>query len=113
MKKLNFTNPEQSQRLLELGLPADSADCYEDEWGRIHKLPEETLFSDIKRSRAVIPCWSAGTLIDIYLECLPEFDDMGMPAGICLGRGDLVAYMIDAIAIAMHQLDFSKLDIKV
>ena len=30
MKKLqnNFTTPEQSKRLLELGVPADSADCY-------------------------------------------------------------------------------------
>lgn len=30
MKKLqnNYTTPEQSKRLLELGLPADSADCY-------------------------------------------------------------------------------------
>ncbi len=29
MKQLqnNFTSPEQSKRLLELGLPADSADC--------------------------------------------------------------------------------------
>ena len=24
----NFTTPEQSKRLLELGVPADSADCY-------------------------------------------------------------------------------------
>ena len=30
MKQLqnNFTTPEQSKRLLELGVPADSADCY-------------------------------------------------------------------------------------
>jgi hypothetical protein len=30
MKKLqnNFTTPEQSKRLLELGVPADSADLY-------------------------------------------------------------------------------------
>ena len=30
MKKLqqNFTTTEQSKRLLELGVPADSADCY-------------------------------------------------------------------------------------
>ena len=30
MKKLqcNFTTPEQSKRLLELGVPADSADCF-------------------------------------------------------------------------------------
>lgn len=30
MSKLqnNFTTPEQSKRLLELGVPADSADCF-------------------------------------------------------------------------------------
>lgn len=30
IKKLqnNYTTPKQSKRLLELGVPADSADCY-------------------------------------------------------------------------------------
>ena len=35
MKQLqnNFTTPEQSKRLLELGVPANSADCYLTKFG--------------------------------------------------------------------------------
>lgn len=42
MKKLqnNFTTPEQSKRLLELDVPADSADCYFDEFSRVFLLPK-------------------------------------------------------------------------
>lgn len=79
MKKLqsNFTTPEQSKRLLELGVPKKSADCFypltllgnvlggtptiitfeldtdEIEWDKVN----------------AIPCWSAGRLIEIYHIC--------------------------------------------
>ncbi|MBQ4393811.1 MAG: hypothetical protein II825_00730 [Paludibacteraceae bacterium] len=68
--KNNFTTPEQSKRLLELGVPADSADCSIDEWGRVHKIPQDNgnlLFSQLKRQTiyTIRPCWSVGQLIDI------------------------------------------------
>jgi hypothetical protein len=75
MKQLqnNFTTPEQSRRLLELGLPADSADL---------GIVEDNMYVDIEILRVPysqwckgyedisIPCWSAGRLIEIYHICV-------------------------------------------
>ena len=60
MSKLqnNFTTPEQSKRLLELGVPADSADCIYLKSGKI----------DVKNTaldELFPPCWSVGRLIEI------------------------------------------------
>lgn len=78
MKKLqnNFTTPEQSKRLLELGLPADSADCYyckfekDTQWG----IPNVLGIEYSKHSRNIgadyFPCWSVGRLIEIYEICV-------------------------------------------
>lgn len=66
----NFTTPEQSNRLLELGVPADSADCiftryskYE-KWKRrfIEDVVGEQLFCN---QDFYFPCWSVGRLIEI------------------------------------------------
>ena len=79
MKK-NYTTPEQSQRLLELGIPADSADCVYDcaliggeKYYSLSILDDE-LFSTYKRiwedpCTDIIPCWSAGQLIEIFELC--------------------------------------------
>jgi hypothetical protein len=76
MKQLqnNFTATEQSKRLLELGVPADSADCY---YLREHD-DKVYLFQNQKESDNCIskirlriglghamPCWSVGRLIEI------------------------------------------------
>lgn len=71
MKKLqqNYTTPEQSKRLLELGLPADSADCY---YTRTSPLPHYRA-EYTRIPSGCKPCWSVGRLIEIY--------------HICVGRG--------------------------
>ena len=69
IKKLHstYTTPEQARRLLDLGLPADTADCYYDTYGHIQKLPDNLTF-DYLHSKGIagIPCWSAGQLIQIH-----------------------------------------------
>ena len=86
----NFTTPEQSKRLLELGVPADSADCiafiisdpswYDNEFAkgdiRISVLHPRHKYTKIAYpddgSRPIdepYPCWSVGKLIDIYEIC--------------------------------------------
>lgn len=63
MKKLqrNFTTPEQSKRLLELGVPACTADCYYKESGKIEikNTALDTLYPS---------CWSVGRLIELYMK---------------------------------------------
>ena len=70
----NFTTPEQSKKLLELGVPAWSADCYYlwDEtvpkWLNGYKSKRDTkttLFED----EHIVPCGTTGRLMEIYKLC--------------------------------------------
>jgi hypothetical protein len=65
MKKLqsNFTTPEQSNRLLELGVPAWTADCYYSKSGKIEI--KNTALDEFYPA-----CWSVGRLIEIYHICV-------------------------------------------
>ena len=99
MKKLqnNFTTPEQSKHLLELGVPADSADMWweKDETTQINgewvhcaawSITPSLISWDREKNRyytysevkeaienltgyETLPCWSAGRLIEIYNMC--------------------------------------------
>jgi len=63
----NFTTPEQSKRLLELGVPADSADCYFNEWQHENIRGADDLNDGFfLRHPECFPCWSVGRLIEIY-----------------------------------------------
>ena len=88
MKNLqnNFTTPEQSKRLLELGVPADSADCYllrtrtKGDTFIVEVLHDELYSKKDKFTNVLeyLPCWSVGRLIEIYLTCALEchpYDD--------------------------------------
>ena len=69
--KNNFTTPEQSKKLLDLGLPADSADCvwynpYYD--GDRPELAEVYVWKGKYPQRIdkyTIPCWSVGRIEEI------------------------------------------------
>ena len=73
----NFTTPEQSKRLLEFGVPADSADCYllrtrtkGDTF--IVKVLHGEIYSKIDKFTNMLeylPCWSVGRLIEIFELC--------------------------------------------
>ena len=72
----NFTTNEQSKRLLELGVPTDSADCCLNGSTVIvlnGKSFQEHYDEDLYFARLhlveypkYIPCWSVGRLIEIY-----------------------------------------------
>lgn len=75
MKKLqnDFTTPEQSKRLLEIGVPADSANCclrrlltdggYCETW----KVDVFDFIGQVHDD--YLPCWSAGRLMEIFDIC--------------------------------------------
>lgn len=88
----NFTTPEQSKRLLELGVPADSADCvwynpYYD--GDRPELAEISVWKGKYPQRVdkyTLPCWSVGRLLEIFLICTSIQYDMFVPIISPLGK---------------------------
>ena len=75
--KNNFTTTEQSKRLLELGVPADSADCYllrthtKGDTFIVEVLHDELYSKKDKFTNLLeyLPCWSVGRLIEIFELC--------------------------------------------
>jgi hypothetical protein len=125
IKKLkhNFTTPEQSKRLLELGLPADSADLYSSlgfenlVWVRNTKneLREDFFDALINGKSANIPIWSVGRLIEISLIC--GIGDK-IPNELYINKYSLVDSLVENIIsrlemvadLSINEIDFSKLE---
>jgi hypothetical protein len=121
MKKLrsNFTTTEQSKRLLELGVPADSADMYyhtDIGFTRFYSEPEVIpsceLFSTGNSVYIYdIPCWSVGRLMEIFDICCANSDYNDLCNTQCV-PDEYVAYIIGCYERATDNklLDFSKLE---
>ena len=119
MKKLknNFTTPEQSKRLLELGVPAWTADLYFYEEGCISNddepsgvIPYDEVYEDNSKetmfsSYVELPCWSVGRLLEIYV-IVRGLDISYLP----IERGeDMVKYLIRLYEEKAKDMDFSKM----
>ena len=109
MKQLqnNFTTPEQSKRLLELGVSADSADCYidpliKDKNPWIYIRHDESFWMEGE----AIPCWSVGRLMEIFEICTPYKIEQ------FVFTGTYIEQICKAFLFAkeMKSLDFSKLE---
>ena len=123
MKKLqnNFTTPEQSKRLLELGIPADSADMhYHQECVRMKYGKEEFEYfirygkPDTNKYSTDIPCWSVGRLMEIYditINLIPE-DFQVFYNESRINRTKFIEALIEAFELAVDNvaMDFSKLE---
>lgn len=125
MKKLqnNFTTPECSKRLLELGVPADSADCYyshyiktyahseytEILWHRPRFITENNMPIWNARlmdgTQTYLPCWSVGRLMEIIAECY----QVDIPFRYFV-RGGMMESLINTFIDLKGELDFSKLE---
>ena len=115
IKKLqnNFTTPEQSKRLLELGVPADSADLYTSLgfenliWIRNTKNElREDFFDDLINGKSAnIPIWSVGRLMEIIAECYQV--DMSFRYFL---RGGMMESLINTFIDLREEIDFSKLE---
>lgn len=125
IKKLqnNFTTPEQSKRLQELGVPADSADCYWSRygtrvpWSGITLIEGDATYTGITSPPChfdFLPCWSVGRLMEIFEICdnLPSFTRADVCSIPSLKRMSYMEYMMKCYnkAIEMGILDFSKLE---
>jgi hypothetical protein len=107
----NFTTPEQSKRLLELGVPADSTDCYYGKDGKIHHIDGSIPYSLLWQTGCV-PCWSVGRMIEIWEKCTCHEFDRWTQNGVFL---PLIDDCIEHIRFAVNpdtytSIDFSKLE---
>ena len=125
----NFTTPEQSYRLLELGVPIDTADCvyaksiYPNEYiillGDMRVIPSEktwnfTIYRKIHKTEKTdfVPCWSVGRLIEIAWICHNSY---GFFMTMCTSisrifkaEQSIIEIMIDCLFD--NTIDFSKLE---
>lgn len=118
MKQLqnNFTTPEQSKRLLELGVPADSADCYHNPFaGKPYLLTmpySKTTW--IYENNPPLPCWSVGRLIEIIMLCGISANHKVRPildSDLYEIHDTLIEYLVQELEEnAEDWYDFSKLD---
>lgn len=131
IKKLqnNFTTPEQSKRLLELGVPADSADMvYLDNY----QVPEMFLCTyseycenddeyqsqcDYPNFHKFIPCWSVGRLMEIFDVCYQQGSDEDCITESWIltqeaeeNFGSYIEYLIKTFEVQQNYLNFSKLE---
>lgn len=118
----NFTTPEQSKRLLELGVPAWTADLYFYEEGCISNddepsgvIPYDEVYEDNSKetmfsSYVELPCWSVGRLIEIHRvsTTLPEEQYM---FAFWYDTQDNVEWAIRVLESGINtgNIDFSKL----
>ena len=117
MKNLqnNFTTPEQSKRLLELGVPADSADFYYDkdeveidEIIHPYILPFNRKFSNYN-DMFYLPCLTVGRLMEICKICEPKkyyeqlCEELQYSKNYCVV---IISHIIANLPI----IDFSKLE---
>ena len=109
MKKLqnNFTTPKQSKRLLELGVPADSADMFYSAPTSEYPTIKAIAYGHIPH-RESIPCWSVGRLIEIYTKCFNETETLF--SRIVFNKGWSIDSLLLVIKEDFNLLDFSKLE---
>lgn len=108
----NFTTPEQSKRLLELGVPADNADMFY--YTAVAEYPRirAHAYGHIPNEHS-IPCWSVGQLIKIYITCIEHYTgDERLMFGMDAVRLGMIDCIIAAIEVGCDDgdMDFSKLE---
>ena len=113
----NFTTMEQSKRLLELGVPADSADCYllrthtQGDTFIVEVLHDELYSKKDKFSNLLeyMPCWSVGRLMEICKICEPKKEYEQLCEELQCSQNYCVV-IISHIIANLPIIDFSKLD---
>ena len=70
----DLTTIEQSKRLLELGVPKNSANHYYGKDGKLHYI-DGTIPYSLLWETGCTPCWSVGRLIEISELCYTSLSD--------------------------------------
>lgn len=108
----DLTTIEQSKRLLELGVPKNSANHYYGKDGKLHYIDGTIPYSLLWETECT-PCWSVGRLIEIYELCVGErFERRANPSTLQLMpimEDILEQYQMRIESIYRH-MNFSKLE---
>lgn len=106
----NFTTPEQSKQLLELGVPADSADLYYQDYGSI-PMVVWTLTQPRDLRRGILkPCWSIGRLMEITKICITDKDALTEIFELLRDCTFITRNLCQVFKEYSDVLDFSKLE---
>jgi hypothetical protein len=106
-----FTTPEQSKRLLELGVPEWTADCCfskskDGEYiceGVKHIIPDDFCVQSVPFP--AYPCWSVGRLIELYMKA-KGLDFMYFRI---MSDAEMIDSIVSMFVENQNEFDFSKL----
>lgn len=108
--KKDYTTPEQSKRLLELGIPIESANIvYYHTPDSLHDpylITEKRQIENLKAGKG-LPCWSVGRLIEIIKICSKPKEQPIMSEELFYCR-DLVGMLVFILESNKSIMDFSK-----
>ena len=123
----NFTTPEQSKKLLELGVPVDSADCFYSYHIKTYAHSEHTEITWIRPrfitddnnpnwnarlmdgTQTYLPCWTDGRLMKI-IEICSSYKLAVEIFGHAILYYDTINGIISEMAYKKGSIDFSKLE---
>lgn len=111
----DYTTPEQSKRLLALGVPANSANMYYYDFGTGFIYTPDLLdgMEDFDDPR-YLPCWTTGRLMWIINKCVPKsynrfliFTNMNLHKIADFIEMNLITY---EVLVQQKMIDFSRLE---
>ena len=112
--QFNYTTQEQAIKLLEIGVPKNSADGYYDSDGDLFVFNADRSAKEFfEKNPSCIPCWSVGRLEEIFDICDKDRFVLGeWPSHIAnmyLHSLTQVEYFVTWATNCKQLLDFSKL----
>ena len=105
----DLTTIEQSKRLLELGVPKNSANHYYGKDGKLHYI-DGTIPYSLLWETGCTPCWSVGRLIEILKICVVDKEALAEIFEELRDCVDETKSLIKILDEYFDVLDFSKLE---
>lgn len=102
----DLTTIEQSKRLLELGVPKNSANHYYGKEGKLHYI-DGTIPYSLLWETGCTPCWSVGRLIEISELCYTSLSDNDY---FIRQKDCNIDFLIKMFELGADLMDFSKLE---
>ena len=102
----DLTTIEQSKRLLELGVPKNSANHYYGKDGKLHYI-DGTIPYSLLWETGCTPCWSVGRLIEISELCYTSLSDNDY---FIRQKDCNTDFLIKMFELGAEIMDFSKWD---